>query len=139
MIANIVSVLALLPTQQDDGGLLGGVFGLAAFCCWAIVLLMYLAGTWQIYSKAGRPGWAAIIPIYNIWVLQDIVGRPNWWIILYFIPFVNFIVFAINMWDLSRSFDKSIGYTIGLIFLPFIFVLVLGFGDAQYYGPAAAK
>ena len=90
---------------------------------------------WKIYTKAGKPGWAAIVPIYNYVVLLDIVGKPVWWIVLLFIPLVNFIVAIMVINLLSKSFGKGVGFTIGMIFLPFIFIPMLAFGDAQYVGP----
>lgn len=89
---------------------------------------------WVIFTKAGKPGWAAIIPIYNIIVLLEIVGKPLWWIILVIIlPFI-FGIWMLNL--LSKSFGKGVGFTIGLIFLGFIFFPILAFGDAKYNGPA---
>jgi hypothetical protein len=104
-----------------------------------IVGLITLIGQWKVYTKAGKPGWACIIPIYNIIVLLEIVGKPIWWIFLFLIPCVNFvfIIWTINL--LSKSFGKSEGFTIGLLLLGFIFYPILGFGDAQYLGPAAAE
>ena len=99
------------------------------------VIVFLIAAQWKIYDKAGQPGWACIIPIYNWYVLLKIVGKPGWWIILYFIPVVNliFLIWTINM--LSKSFGKDEGFTIGLLFLGFIFYPILGFGSAQYIGP----
>lgn len=100
----------------------------------AIVVLM-IASIWKVFTKAGKPGWAAIIPIYNIVVLLEIVGKPIWWIILMLIPFVNIIIQIIVTHQLSKSFGKDVGFTIGLIFLGFIFFPILGFGSAKYIGP----
>ncbi|OQC35901.1 MAG: hypothetical protein BWX63_02199 [Bacteroidetes bacterium ADurb.Bin041] len=100
----------------------------------AIVILL-IVSLWKIYLKANKPGWACLIPIYNIIVLLEIIGKPWWWLLLFLIPIVN-IVFAIWMTNLlSKSFGKSIGFTIGLLFLPFIFYPILGLGDAKYNGP----
>lgn len=103
-----------------------------------VVFIVYIAAMWRIYEKAGKPGWAAIIPIYNIIVLLEIVGKPWWWLLLMLIPVVN-IVFAVWMINLlSKSFGKSEGFTVGLILLGFIFYPILGFGNAEYKGPAGA-
>ena len=102
----------------------------------AVVAVIYIAAHWRIYEKAGKPGWACIIPIYNIIVLLEIVGKPWWWLLLMLIPIVN-IIFAVWMTNLlSKSFGKSEGFTVGLIFLGFIFYPILGFGNAEYKGPA---
>ena len=99
----------------------------------AFIALLAVAG-WKVYAKAGQPGWAALIPIYNIVVYLKIVGRPLWWIILCVIPFVNFVVAIILVNDLSKKFGKGLGFTLGLLFLSPIFYPVLGFGDSKYQG-----
>ena len=101
------------------------------------VMVFYIASMWKIYTKAGQPGWAAIIPIYNLVVLHQIVGKPIWWIILYFIPIVGIVIGIIVTHALSLSFGKGVGFTLGLIFLGFIFYPVLAWSDAQYLGPTA--
>ncbi len=102
----------------------------------AITIFLIIA-QWKVYEKAGKPGWAVLIPIYNILVLLEIVGKPWWWLlIMLFVPVAN-IIFAIWMINLlSKSFGYSEGFTIGLIFLPIIFYPILGFGKAIYQGPA---
>jgi Family of unknown function (DUF5684) len=108
----------------------------------SFVTLIYLAviavdiiGMWMVFTKAGKPGWASIIPFYNIYVLLKVVGRPGWWLILFLIPFVNFVMWIIVCLDLAKSFGKGGGFAVGLILLSFIFIPILGFGDAQYVGP----
>jgi hypothetical protein len=95
-----------------------------------------IASLWKIFTKAGKPGWACIIPIYNIIVLLDIVGKPWWWLLLMLIPFVNFVllIWVYNL--LSKSYGHGVGFTLGLIFLGFIFIPILAFGDSKYVGPA---
>jgi uncharacterized membrane protein YhaH (DUF805 family) len=104
---------------------------------WLAVTILMIAACWKIFAKAGQPGWAAIIPIYNWYILCKIVGRPGWWVILFFIPFINFIIGIIVCIDLAKSFGKGVGFAIGLILLGVIFFPILGFGSAQYQGPAA--
>jgi Family of unknown function (DUF5684) len=104
---------------------------------WLAFTILMIAACWKIYTKAGQPGWAAIIPIYNLYIWCKIVGRPAWWIILMFIPFVNFIIGIILCIDLAKSFGKGVGFGIGLLLLGIIFFPILGFGSAQYQGPAA--
>jgi hypothetical protein len=102
---------------------------------WLAVFVFYLATYWKLYEKAGQPGWAGIIPIYNIYVMLKFVGKPGWWLIMMFIPGVN-LVFAIWMTNmLSKSFGKTEGFTVGLVLLGFIFYPILAFGDAKYLGP----
>lgn len=101
-----------------------------------IVFVVIIAANWRIYQKAGKPGWASIIPFYNIIVLLEIVGKPLlWFFLIIFVPIANIIfsIWTLNL--LSKSFGKSAGFTVGLIFLPFIFYPILGFGNAEYQGP----
>ncbi|HUZ21087.1 MAG TPA: DUF5684 domain-containing protein [Acidimicrobiales bacterium] len=104
---------------------------------YVVVVVLEITAIWRLFTKAGRPGWAAIIPIYNAYVLLRIVGRSGWWLLVYFIPLVNLVALAIVMYDLARSFGRGGGFAIGLFFLSFIFVPILGFGPATYRGPAA--
>ncbi len=110
-----------------------------------IVLVVLIVSMWKIFTKAGKPGWAAIIPIYNILVLLEIVGLPWWWILIIligmFIPVINFLImigvgFYID-YLLAKSFGKDIGFAIGLLLLGIVFLPILAFGNAQYQGPAA--
>jgi hypothetical protein len=102
-----------------------------------LVAVVLIVAMWKVFTKAGQPGWASIIPIYNIYIWCKIVGRPAWWIILMLIPLVNFIICIILCIDLAKSFGKGAGFGIGLAFLGIIFLPILGFGSAQYQGPSA--
>ena len=100
-----------------------------------VIFLFLIATNWKIYTKAGRPGWESIVPIYNTYIFLKIVGRPGWWLLLLCIPIVNFIFLIIITNDLAKAFGKGIGFTLGLIFLGFIFFPILAFGDSKYQGP----
>ena len=102
-----------------------------------LIALLIIVAMWKVFTKAGEPGWASIIHIYNIYVWCKIVGRPWWWMLLMLIPFVNFIVAIILCIDLAKSFGKGVGFGIGLALLGIIFFPILGFGSAQYQGPSA--
>ncbi len=99
------------------------------------IIVLIIAAFWKVFEKAGQPGWAAIIPIYNMYILLKIGGKPGWWLLLMLIPGVNlvFIIWNINM--VSKSFGKDEGFTVGLVILGIIFWPILGFGDARYIGP----
>jgi hypothetical protein len=101
-----------------------------------VVTVVTLIGAWKVYEKAKKPGWTAIVPIYNVYILQQIVGRPGWWTLWYFVPFVNLVVAIINCNDLAKSFGKGVDYTILLLLFPFIGYPILGFGTAKYKGPS---
>jgi hypothetical protein len=131
-----------VPTMNDSGatGLLGGMAvllsGVFLVVMLAIVVLM-IASLWKVFTKAGQPGWAAIVPIYNTIVMLQISGRPLWWVLLLMIPFVNIVVGIMVAIDLAKSFGQSAGFGVGLILLGFVFFPILGFGSARYLGPSA--
>lgn len=118
---------------MEDGGL--GILSLLLFTA---LTVFYIVVGWRIFAKAGQPGWAAIIPIYNAYVLIKMVGRPGWWLLLTFLPVVNFIIAIALSVDLAKSFGKGTGFGIGLFILGFIFGPILAFGDATYQGPVAS-
>jgi hypothetical protein len=117
-------------SSSGGGGAGAVVFALVEL---AFVVLM-IAGMWKVFTKAGKPGWAAIVPIYNVIVLLQIAGKPIWWIILYLIPIVNLVIAILVTVEIAKRFGKGTGFAIGMVFLPFIFYPILGFGDAQYQG-----
>jgi hypothetical protein len=96
------------------------------------IVVVVLASLWQVFVKAGQPGWAGIIPIYNCYILLKIVNKPVWWLILLFIPIANIIIGFLLSMALAEKFGKSTGFALGLFFLPFIFYPILAFGDCQY-------
>ena len=96
-------------------------------------MISYVA-LWFIFKKAGEPGWAAIIPVYNILIAIKIAGKPWWYILLLLIPIVNIIIGIIILNGISKNFGKGGWFTVGLFFLKVIFLAILGFGAAQYTG-----
>ena len=131
--------LASILFQNDDEAAAALGFTLVYLCCMGVIVLLAIAAQWKIFTKAGKPGWAAIIPIYNLVVLMEIVGRPLWFIILFFIPLVNVVAAFLLCVDLALSFGKDMIYGVLIFFFSLIMLLVLGFGDARYVGPGAAK
>jgi len=100
-----------------------------------VLIVIEVAAMWKVFTKAGQPGWAAIVPIYNAIVILQIAGKPIWWILLYFIPLVSLVIAIIVLHNFSKNFGQGVGFTLGLIFLPFIFFPILAWGDAEYLGP----
>jgi hypothetical protein len=98
------------------------------------VTVIVIVGMWKVFTKAGKPGWASIVPIYNMIVLLEIAGKPLWWFVLLLIPGVNIVIIILVMIDLAKNFGKGAGFGLGLAFLGFIFFPILGFGDARYMG-----
>jgi uncharacterized membrane protein YhaH (DUF805 family) len=124
-------------SSMENGG--GGIVGMLMMLVWLVLMIAVIAGFWKVFVKAGKPGWACLIPIYNIVVLLQIVGRPIWWLVLLLIPFVGIVVAIIVSIDMAKSFGKGTGFGIGLALLGFIFYPMLGFGDARYQGPSAPQ
>jgi len=132
----MLNVIAVLLQQDSGGGQMNGAtMGLIVLDV-ALIILM-VAAMWAVFKKAGEPGWAALIPIYNIMVLLKIAGKPMWWVILMLIPFVNIIVLIIAIVGLARNFGKGAGFALGLVFLAPIFYPILAWGDARYQPQAA--
>lgn len=102
---------------------------------WLACVIFLIAAMWKVFEKAGQPGWAAIIPIYNIYIMTKIGGKPGWWVLMMFLPVIN-IIYAIWLYNMiSKSFGKDEGFTVGLVLFGIIFWPILGFGAAKYLGP----
>ncbi len=102
------------------------------FLIYMLMFVIVIVGMWKVFTKAGQPGWAAIIPFYNLYVLVIEIAKKDivWFLLSIFIPFAAIIPFM----EVAKKFGKSEVYGIGLYFLPFIFFPMLGFGDARYQG-----
>lgn len=101
------------------------------------VIVIVVVALWFIFNKAGKPGWAAIIPFYNMWVAWEIVGKPGWWMVFSLIPIVNIVFEIILCVQLAPRFGKGVGFAVGLIFLPFVFLPIMGFDSSKYIPPGA--
>jgi hypothetical protein len=102
------------------------------------IAVLAIAGAWKVFVKAGKPGWAAIVPIYNLCVMGEIAGKETWYGLLCLIPLVGIVFAIIIVVGLAKAFGKGVGYALGLIFLGFIFWPMLGFGSDQYIGAPTA-
>ncbi len=106
------------------------------------VSVFYLACLWRIFTKAGEPGWHAVVPILNTYTLIKVAGRPGWWLLLTFVPCIGLLVMVIVYLDLAAQFGKGSGFGIGLVFLSPIFLPILAFGRSQHgasWRPASAS
>ena len=118
--------------SSEGAGFLAGI-GVTFFIVYLAIIVVAIAGMWKTFEKAGQPGWASIIPFYNYYIMGQIGGVKNWWLI--FIPIVNIYIIFVMMIAIAKSFGKDTAFGIGLVFLGFIFFPVLGFGSATYLGP----
>ena len=96
------------------------------------ILIFMIAAIWKVFSKAGQPGWASLVPFYNLYILLKIASKPGWWLILFFIPIANIIALILVNIGIARNLGKGGGFAAGLILLSFIFYPILGFGSAKY-------
>jgi hypothetical protein len=129
-----MSLVALLqddvaPAAEAGGG--GGIVGAIVPLIFAVVMI---AALWKVFTKAGQPGFAAIVPIWNILTLLKIAGKPGWWLILMLIPGVNAIIGILVAIEIAKKFGHGTGFGLGLAFLPIIFYPMLGFGSSTYQG-----
>lgn len=131
-IVNAAAAMCSVNGQQVACPQFLTVLGPALLLVFLVLLIIMIAALWKIFTKAGQAGWASIIPVYNMVVMLQIVKKPTWWVILAFIPLVNIIIGLIVVYELAKVFGKELGFTLGLIILPFIFYPVLGFGRATY-------
>lgn len=128
-------------SMVDSSSILAMFFAfLAVYMVFILIIVAYMALVqWKIFVKAGKPGWAALIPVYNSVVYFQICGLNPWLLILFAIPFVNFIAIPVLMImatiNLVKYFGKDVGYVFGMIFLPLIFLSILAFGKAKYTRP----
>jgi hypothetical protein len=122
--------LLLALQSATDIGQIG--FSSTFLIFWCGIAILSIAGMWKVFEKAGEPGWAAIVPIYNVWVLLRIARQPWWMIFLFIIPLINIIMFLIVGLAVAKNFGRGAGFGLGLTFLGFIFYPILGFGDARY-------
>ena len=102
------------------------------FCL--IIVVIAVVANWKIFTKAGKPGWAAIVPFYNLYTEFEIVGYNGWMFLLLLVPFVNIVIEILLCVRLAKAFGQGTGFALGLIFLSPIFLLILAFGNYKYVG-----
>ena len=117
--------------DAGSGAIMGGLFFTVIMLGFAAVMV---ASMWKLFTKAGEPGWASIVPIYNLITLLKITGKPVWWIVLFCVPLVNFYALIMVCMGLAKSFGKSSGFGLGLVLVSPVFIPLPGFGNAQYVG-----
>jgi len=128
---NILSAVLLQDNSNAGGAAVGAIMGLI----WLAVAVLFIVALWKVFTKAGQPGWAAIVPIYNGYILLKIAGKPWWWLLMFLIPFVNIVFSILLSIDIAKAFGQSPAWGVILLFLLCgIGYLILGFGSATYQG-----
>lgn len=132
----MTTISALLLQSNGTGIAAIGSTMLIVILAFAVVCII---GYWKVFEKAGQPGWAVLIPIYNAYILLKIAGRPGWWLLLFLIPLVNLVIALIVAIDVAKAFGQGAAFGVVLLFLlSGIGYLILGFGNYQYVKPAGA-
>lgn len=120
---------------MNDVSMEGVVSSTAYWIVLAIVTVLLVIAWWRIFVKAGEEGWKSIIPFYNTYTMFKIAWGNGWLFLLCLIPCVNAIVMIILEWKTCKAYGKGVGFFIGMLFLPNIFYLILGFDSSVYIGP----
>lgn len=130
---SVVTLLGYIDTvnKASEDGAMGATWVIVSIAIWLLSIVAF----WRVFEKAKKPGIASIIPIYNVYVVLKIVGRPGWWLFLYLVPIVNVFVHLVVALDTAKAFKKSTAFGIfGLWIFSLIGYMILGFGDAKYKG-----
>lgn len=135
----LLALPALALAKSGSNDTIPMLFGGLMVVVYLVVALLMIAAMWKVFDKAGKPGWACLLPVYNVIVMLQIAGKPEWWVLLFFVPFVNIVIMIMTEIALAQSFGKDTGFALGLIFLPVIFWPILGFGGSDYVGSAVRE
>ena len=123
----------MLAQNDDAGGAIAALMGLVCNCAiFLVIVVPTVAGMWKVFEKAGKPGWAAIIPFFNTFVLTEVARKEILWFVLTLVPCINIVAVIVICLDVAKNFGKGPGFGIGLALLPFVFFPLLGFSDARY-------
>ena len=122
------------PPEAPGFGMALAAMGMIPLLVVGLILLLFLITFWKIFEKAGEAGWKSLIPIYNIFIMIKIAGKPWWWFLLFLIPLVNIIFNLLWCLALGQKFGKSQLFGVGLFLLGFIFFPILAFDSSRYEG-----
>ncbi len=135
--SNLTTMIPVLLQQEEAAGAVAALFGGVAMLVWIALMAVFIIAGWKVFVKAGQPGWAILVPFYNLYIMVRIAGKPGWWFLLMLIPIANIVVAAIVCMDFAKAFGQSAVFGIVFLFLlGGIGILILGFGSARYQGPA---
>ncbi len=120
-------------TEQDFTRMILITYGIALIVM-IIIMIPYFIGMWKLYEKAGEKGWKCLIPIYNNYILYEIVYGNGWKYFLTFVPVLNIVMPIALVFRIAEVFGKGTEYGVGLLFIPYIFILILAFDESEYQG-----
>ena len=148
----LTTILAQASGNQEAAAQFGALlaliagFGMILVAGIVVIGIVTLIGMWKVFTKAGEPGWAVLVPVYNIIVLLRVAGLPWYWVftpLILIIPLLGAIAYlAWIVWvhhRISTNFGQGVGFTIGLTLLGPIFWLILGFGSSKYVAEQPAQ
>ncbi len=109
-----------------------GIFTSNVILLWLGITIFFIIANWKIFTKAGKPGWASLIPIYSNIVMFRIAKMSGFWVLVLLIPVVNVVILFIMYYNIAINFNRGLGTALGLYFFPYIFIPILAFGSATY-------
>ena len=125
-------------SSPEEAATVSLVIFLVMFIIYIPIIVLMVVSIWKIYTKAGKPGWASLVPIYSDITMMEVIGRPGWWFLVYMVPVLGLYLAIVDKITLAKCFGKSSGFAVGLILLPILFYPMLAFSKtAQYQGPMA--
>jgi len=135
-----VSTIPLLAFFYLQGTSFRSSFGtgeivIISSICGLIYFVLTITGLWKTFNKAGQPGWVSLIPIVRTYYVLKISGHPGWWLLLFFVPILNIVIWVMVALDLAYAFRQTTVFGVLVFFFPWLMYLVLGFGQAEYDGP----
>lgn len=130
LLSSYTAVQEYGATEPTGGGFTTIIF--------LLMIVLTIGGMWKMFTKAGHPGWAALVPFYNMYIMCQIAGRPGWWMVLFMVPLVSIVIALMVSVDIAKSFGKGVVFGLGLWLFGPIFYCILGYGDSEYEGPAVA-
>lgn len=120
---------------MDHSALAPLVFALVMLMLMTPFVIFTIVCVWKVFTKAGQPGWASLVPIYNAYIWLKVANRPGWWLLLFLIPLVNIVIAILTKIDVAKAFGKGGGFAVVLILLPIIGLPILAFGNCVYTQP----
>ena len=123
----------------DGAGVVGVILLILGILIGLAYIVLLIVSWWRIYTKAGRPGWANLIPVYGAIEFFNVAWGNGAYFLFMLLPVINVLVFIITIQKLSESFGRGIGYTLGMFLLPGIFIPILGLGKDKHIRYEAQK